>query len=624
MIAATQDILLESALRWFADRPVIRPSDWSTQNAILSQGDERGQGPVSWSGREFCIEPLDCFADPAVTDVVCCFGSQIGKTVLIMCGIAYLLDCDPCGILWVMPEKDSARSFSQSRWMPFVELNKKLSPLIPRGKQRHRWSNMNQQVGGVWVNFVGSNSRSGLASRPKRVVVLDEMDKFPPETRGGEAGAINLAEQRVKDAAFPKRIKTSTPSTEDGPGWVQFLKGDQRRYLVPCPHCRKGVFLSWLKGQSKLKPDPRDAYITWDQGAKLSDNSWDLDRVVSSARCVCPHCQGDIEERHKTMIMRDSVWVPTASAPASFRSFHLPSIYASSPSTTLGLLARQWLMDLRSLEGVQGFVNGMLAEPWDSQHEREERTEVILVGEQPAMVGAVRVMSVDAQRGQPAFYWVCREWDPANNNSRRVGFGTCDSWNELDAVQARMKVEPHHCVVDSGDGVMQPEIFRQCLARGKRVPRRTGKPLHVGWMPAKGFPRDKRWQKKDQPPLPFGTASAELTDTQCELRVFEFAGPYIHDILHELRGGAHRGHGIRWEVIADPDKDAEYWSQMDAQIKRPTSHTRTGRTVWEWQKRSKNARDHYLDCEIQGTAFALFHRLLQWTGAKQRAEEKPQ
>jgi hypothetical protein len=304
----------------------------------------------------------------------------------------------------------------------------------------------------------------------------------------------------------------------------------------------------------------------------------------------------------------------------------MPSFYALSPSTSLGLCARQWLMDLRSVEGVQGFVNGMLAEPWDNQTERSERTEAIITSiDSPIASGAVRILSVDVQRGQPAFYWVVREWDADTGDSRRVGFGTSDAWTDLDRVRTRFAVEDRHVVVDSGDGVMQADIFRECASRGTKLRRRVGPPLHIGWTPAKGFERERRWEKKrkdgQKQSRPYGTVLAEVPHADYDMLVFHFAGPYVHDILHELRGGAHKGHGIRWQVLADPEKDSEYWSQMDAKIKRPTSHTRTGHTVWEWTKRAKSARDHYLDCEIQGTAFALFHRLLPWTADKARAAE---
>lgn len=614
--------LLDAAMRWVADRPTIRPSAWAEQNVILTSAEERGAGPLSWHGREFCIEPLDAFADPLVSDIVCCFGSQIGKTVLIMCGIAYLLDCDPSGILWVMPDKELARSFSESRWMPFLQQCRPLAPLIPRGKHRHRFATLKQCIGGTWVNMVGSNSRAGLSSRPKRVVVMDEMDKFPPETRGGEAGAINLAEQRVKDAAMPKRIKTSTPSTSDGPGWVEFLKGDQRRYLVPCPKCGQGVFLAWLKGQSMLTPDPRDAHITWDQSAKKADNTWDLNRVMETARCMCPHCSHGIGDWEKTAMVRAGKWLPTASAPSSFRSYHLPSLYASSPSTSFGALARQWLIDLRSLDGPKGFVNGMLAEPWEAQNERDQRSEAILVSDfAPMPTGSVTLMSIDVQRGQPAFYWVARSWDPDTGNSRRVGFGTCDSWAELDAAQARLGIESRHVVVDSGDGVKQAEIFEACAERSQKLSRKQGRPLCVGWLPARGEERDHRWMVVDaktgrKTPVPFATIPAKLTHSEYELRVLGFDGPYFTDILHDLRTGSFRGVGIKWEVIADPEKDPEYWNQMDAKIKRPNYHSRTGKAVWEWQRRSRAARDHYLDCEIQCVAFAFFHRLIHWATPK--------
>ena len=80
MIPATRRKLLSCATRWLADRPVIRPSDWAVQHAVLSASEERGQGPVRWHGREFCIDPLNDFADPVVSDIVCCFGSQDRKS----------------------------------------------------------------------------------------------------------------------------------------------------------------------------------------------------------------------------------------------------------------------------------------------------------------------------------------------------------------------------------------------------------------------------------------------------------------------------------------------------------------------------------------------------------------
>ena len=61
------------------------------------------------------------------------------------------------------------------------------------------------------------------------------------------ADAVDLAEQRCKNASWPQRRKTSTPSMATGFIWQAFLSGDQRRFYVPCPSCKKFLILAWSK-----------------------------------------------------------------------------------------------------------------------------------------------------------------------------------------------------------------------------------------------------------------------------------------------------------------------------------------------------------------------------------------
>lgn len=619
--------LWEAVQRWFVQPPNLRPSEWAEQNIILPASEERGQGPLSWLGREYAREIADDFADHTITDSVSLCGSQAGKTVAIMAGVAYVVGCDPGGVLWVLPDLALARSFSSKRWMHLVEGTPELERLVPRGSARHDWTKLEQELGGSIINFCGSNSPSGLSSRPKRVVVLDEMDKFPKETRGGEAGSINLAEQRVKDAALPKKIKTSTPSTMDGPGWVEFLKGDQRRYEVPCPGCGKGVFLAWSKEHTILPIDGRESWVKWDSEAKRTDGTWDYDRVFRSARCECPFCQFHIQDHHKTKIVRSGRWVPTfLNAPRNFRSRHLPSMYASSPSTMLGHMARTFLELKRSTEGILGFINGFLAEPSESENSRVERTEIILAGSDKPLAGDVRrILSVDVQ--QDCTYWIVREFDAAKTgHSRRVGVGQSATWEDLRQVQTRFEVGDSHVVLDSGDGNRTPEVYAECLRWGRLIPVTGKPPFHAGWCPAKGAPRESRWpDPKTKQPRIFTLSQAPLAHAKVHLPLFMFSGPSMLDILANIRNPENDA-GIRWEVQEDKEQDATYWAHMDSKVKRAWHQKRTGRTINEWMKRSATREDHWLDCEVQCLAYASMLGLFPWgrrSGQVQNKESKP-
>jgi hypothetical protein len=61
---------------------------------------------------------------------------------------------------------------------------------LPADKKKY-FTNTSQFIGKSQLSWTGSNSAANLASRPIRLLVMDEVDKFPDETKG-EASAVNL------------------------------------------------------------------------------------------------------------------------------------------------------------------------------------------------------------------------------------------------------------------------------------------------------------------------------------------------------------------------------------------------------------------------------------------------
>lgn len=598
---------------WFRPRPKITASEWACRNFVLSANEGRGQGPFSLAGREYLREIIDTFSDPWIEDVAACLGTQIGKTASIQAGVAYLVANDPCGVLWVLPNREEVRGFSGERWLNNVRATPELRALIPTGSKRFDFAKSAQQLGGSLINFAGSNAPAGLAGRPKRVVILDEMEKFPPQTRGGEAGSIALACMRTKDAAFPKRVRTSSPAMIDGPGWQELLKGDVRRRNLPCPGCQKLVVLAWSKDATELPILGNEAWVRWDAEAKRESGTWDLDRVDRSTRFECPFCGHHIREESKTVLDRSGVWVPTQPAPKTWRSYHLPSWYAPSPSTRFGLMAVGFLQAKSSLEGLHGWINGNAAEPWTGHAESTRRTEIILTSDAPPVAAeTVRIMTVDCQQTSPHFYWVARDWDAKGSGaSRLVEAGHCEGWEDLREIQLRLAVGDIWLGIDSG--WQATRVYQECLRWGelRRVP--GAKPINIGWLPMKGRPGD--WVAKDPKTKQrrlWGLASAALENSTVDLRVLEFSGDQMWQILHQLRK-PDGTHGIRWEVgCAVPEGKNGYWSQLDSKFQFEQQNRRTGRVVTEI-RRHKGRQDHWLDCELEQLAFASMRKLLPWS-----------
>ena len=594
----------------FADRPKQTPADWAVKHVRFDEPGNRGG--FSLAGREYMREPLDWWADPLSSDAVLVFGSQTGKTSGIMAGAGWIAANNPARIFWVMPTRDLVFGFSRTRLQPMLRASPEMAKLIPGGARRHDFKTLQMLIGNSIIDLLWSGS--DVVSVPAGVVVLDEADRFDTP-----AQTLSDARDRTKNFANPKRVLTSTPKMFEGVTWQEFLKTDQRRRFLPCPHCGKFVVLIWSKAFSVFKLTGNEAMVKWDREANQPDGTWDLDRVERSARFECPHCAGHIRDAHKTVMDRNGHWQPTAaSAARGCKGWHLSSLYASSAECNIGRLSVKFLQAKQSLLGLQGFINGDLAEPYQAQDTLSERVE--LVGSRIEVTAEwKKLQTVDCQAKAPYFWSVVRAWN--GGDSEGIEATSLDQWDDVRALQLKHQVPDVGVVVDSGFGARsESEVYRQCAMFGEFVPRPRGLPMAIGWMPAKGMPGSKRWKHArvdDQgkpsghvlrpwilvPIDPFmGTAQAQ----RCELDLFEFAGDFFEDILDALRKG--KG-GHKWTVSAAMATD-EYWRHMDAHVKEPFRNPRTGFVRHEWRLRSKHWPDHLLDCErmqiARANAFGWF------------------
>jgi phage terminase large subunit GpA-like protein len=325
--------------------------EWCEQELILSERQTQMPGQFSTALTPYLREPLECFGDVDVTDIILVFGTQTGKTTMIQAGTGWRVVNKPTPIVWVMPNEKLAKSFSETRWIPICEDSPALQAVMPR--DRHKWQKLEQHFARCSLVFVGSNSPANLASRPAGLLLMDEVDKFRDETEK-ETSALLLAENRTKSFAGALRVKTSTPTMIDGEIWQEYLKGSCEQYFLPCPHCGEFVLLSF------------DG-IKWNPEAKNKETGkWDLAMVFESARFECPACKGHWNDGMKIEALPKGQWRATnPRALPGVRSFHLPSFYAPWRSCSFGALATKFLQDKSSVNGLRDFRNSTEAMPWE-------------------------------------------------------------------------------------------------------------------------------------------------------------------------------------------------------------------------------------------------------------------
>jgi DNA-directed RNA polymerase subunit RPC12/RpoP len=609
--------------RFCAARLTAPASEWVEENVRLNE--PKIKGPFSFTGREYLRQMVDSFgpATPEIgeaTDFAGCCGTGIGKTIGGIAGMCYRIKNDPMRALVVKPTSmgaAGAKSFSRTRLIPTIKATECLRKLIPTGVDRYDFAATQLQINGTVIDLTGSNSVGQLGENRCDVVWQDEMDKYPEQMEHDrEASVVILADERTKSVSNARRYKFSTPTLSTMGIWDYFLKGDQRRYFVPCPHCAKKIVLAWSKQFSVFQFRGDEAYIHWDDSARKEDGSWNLNEVVKSAHLVCPHCQGKILDRHKPQMNKDGKWVATATGAPGFVSWHLPSLYSISQDCNFGQMAKKFLMAKKSLDGVKGFINSDLAEPDISQAVSVNKSGII--GKHLEITGEwIKILSTDYHATAPYFYSVVRAWN-GSNASHGIEWRSYNNWYEMDELQEKHKVIKEAVIIDAG--YAQAEVARECC--NLHMPTRCelaeavqgAVPEVIGWQPSKSFGGKRyyrvtdaddsvAWQplRKDKFIDPFVGTDAART---MRVPFLEFLEDAFEDMLENI---LNKKTGLIWTISPEMDND-EYHRHIANKVKKPWK--KNPRDL-RWQTR-QGMPDHIRLCEVLNLVMAYRLQLISF------------
>lgn len=295
---------------------------------------------------------MDAVCEPDVNTVVIMSSAQIGKSEMLLNIVAYYIDYDPCPILNLQPTLEMARAWSTDRIAPMFRDTPTLKGrVVNGGKAKSSDTILHKQFAGGHITMAGANSPSSLASRPIRVVLADEVDRYP-STAGSEGDPVNLARKRTTTFWNRKLILTSTPTDENSRILRAFNQSDQRRYHVPCPHCGHMQTLKW----SNIVI-PKD-----DEGNYQTQNTF----YTCEQGCV-------IDAKHKPAMVAKGEWRSTAKASTRGTvGFHLNELY--SPWVQWSETAESFLADKNDPDTLKTWVNTALGEVWRNEGDKANVT----------------------------------------------------------------------------------------------------------------------------------------------------------------------------------------------------------------------------------------------------------
>lgn len=232
-------------------------AEWADKYRVLSRESSAEAGRWETDRTPYMKAIFDCVTDSITKSITIMSSAQVGKTELLLNILGRYMHLDPCPILFVQPTVDDAKSFSKERVEPMLRDTKILKVLVEKVNKRESGTVQEKMFPGGYVRFVGANSPSGLASRPIKITLLDEVDRFPLSAKK-EGDPVKLAERRTNNFYDSKKIRVSTP-TDDATSKIQllYLAGSQEEWSLPCPYCGKHQSLEFeqLKYKDLIEPE---------------------------------------------------------------------------------------------------------------------------------------------------------------------------------------------------------------------------------------------------------------------------------------------------------------------------------------------------------------------------------
>jgi phage terminase large subunit GpA-like protein len=195
---------------------------------------------------------MDAVSDPRVETVVIMSSAQVGKTEIGLNLVGFHVHQDPAPILVLLPTVEMGEAWSKDRLATMLRDSPELRGRVGGGKAKAKSGGdtlRHKTFPGGHLTIAGANSPSSLASRPIRVLVCDEVDRFPPSA-GSEGDPVSLGRKRTTTFWNRKVVLVSTP-TIAGKSRIEaaYQDSDRRRYWVPCPHCGECQPLDWERVQ---------------------------------------------------------------------------------------------------------------------------------------------------------------------------------------------------------------------------------------------------------------------------------------------------------------------------------------------------------------------------------------
>lgn len=570
--------------------PKLTASEWADAHYRTPRG------KIKLSRAEYQRGILNAMSDPRTHTVVVMASAQVGKSECELMAIGYFASQDPSPILTVLPTVDMAKDWSKERLAQAIALNPVLTKTFASSKSKDGDNTLQtKNYPGGFLALVGANSPVGLSSRPMRIVIGDEIDRWPASA-GAEGDPMDLAAKRTQTFWNRKLIWVSTPTIR-GVSRIEksYLESDQRKFYVPCPYCDAFQVLTWA-------------------GVKWSEYGFSPGQAIYE----CIHCNGQIKSEHKNQMIRRGYW--QAHAPfEGVAGFHISELY--SPWSSFGDMANAFLKVKSNRERLMVWTNTSLGEPFEDYEAEDLQWAALQAKAEPYKPlsvperGLLLTAGVDVQKDRLAV--LIRAWGRGQESWLVYALEiwgdpfTDDPWKQLDEIlgatythESGVELQIKRMSIDSS--AFTQEVYNYVRSRRSRYDVIPIKGASTEGRPVVNRPssQDVTWQgktiKNGVQLWMVGVDTAKYT-ISARLRMVEPGPGYMHS------------------PIGTPE---QYYKELCGE--HLATRFNKGIPTRTWEK-IPGERNEFLDCEVYAYHAALSLGIAQpnWNWDKLEAQVKP-
>ena len=356
IIDSQADELARDYFSVFKPKTTRTLSQWADEERYVAKGTSSEPGKWKTSRVEYMREIMDISTSGTISELILMGGSQWGKTEFILNLMAFFISEDPSPILFINPKKESAEEFSEERFTPMIKATPCLSKKIEPNKSRDSRNTITNKSfkNDAHVAFVGSNVPNDVASRSRRIIVGDEIDRWAVSA-GKDGDVATLARQRIKNWWNSFIAWVSTPvDFETSIIFRHWLGSDQRHRYYTCPDCGHAHHLEWEN-------------VKWEGDDKHSS--------PETAYYQCPECPSKWNDVTRWKLDKTGEW-KKHNPDSKIAGFHISQLY--SPWVKLSTMVFEYLDSRGKPLMEKAFQNTVLGLPFEDKKGAGVEVEMLL------------------------------------------------------------------------------------------------------------------------------------------------------------------------------------------------------------------------------------------------------